>query len=225
MFASIPDWKDAKERLGKVRESLFEIRSRIYRNGISIGDSEKSEARFVAAAKEMERIIEFKDARILCERYKRRAEEYRKNYIYDQAVAGLEQVRSKNIKGAASLECLKSAKAGFESIPGWKDSDTLAAECAKALRLRSPKLKTIIGIAVALIAIICLALVHNATAYAETDDCRFKVNSDELTLFEYDREGGQVTIPASVEGKAVTPISSFADNNQIISVSIPEGGQ
>ncbi len=95
--------------------------------------SAKTEDEYKEAAKELDKISRYKDAGILAKECREKAENIRKDLIYENAVS--------DMKGKAVSNYEKAIKE-FEKIPGWKDTDEKIKTCQKIIdKLKEEEIK------------------------------------------------------------------------------------
>ena len=134
----------------------------IYTAAVKMAETAKTETDFKAAAAELQRISQYKDSAALAQKYLEKAEECRKNAIYNDA------------KASANKNTIKDCEAAikkFQSIPCWKDAYEQITLCnqkidelkrkaeadKKAAAQRAKKAKKIVAICAAVVVVIIAA--------------------------------------------------------------------
>lgn len=117
-------------------------------------DTDSTEEDYINVANAFDEVIDYKDAAELKKQCLEKAETARKNAVYDDAVKKSNSTR---------LEVVEGAKALFESLEGWRDSEAQAVSCAakieemKAAKEKAAKKRKKILAVVASLAVVCIA--------------------------------------------------------------------
>ena len=96
----------------------------IYNNAVNLMSNSSSEEAYKKAANEFESISGWKNASDLATKCFKKAEECRKDVIYNKATKLMNGNEPGDVEKAIPL---------FQSIPGWKDADELAAKCPELI--------------------------------------------------------------------------------------------
>jgi len=132
-----------------------------------------SESEFKNVAEKFKELSEYKDSAQLEQECLEKAEAYRKDHIYGNAVAAMNLSRIKDLERAANL---------FSLIPGWRDADNLWEDCLSEIdyqkreaerikierekKAKWVKIISVIAVSVILWGIIIAVVVSIATAPA-----------------------------------------------------------
>lgn len=122
MFRTIPGWRNADALAKQCLEEADNARKNaIYNRAVNTLKNANSANEFNTAAYSFQSIPGWKDADALAKQCFEKAEKSRNDSLFDHAV--------KLMDSAESEKDYQLAAEAFEKIPGWKNSDSLAAEC------------------------------------------------------------------------------------------------
>ena len=107
--------------------------SELYNKASDAMSNAYTEEDFITAANAFQMIIGYKDADVLYKKCLERADECRKDAIYDDAISQM---------NSESLESVESAIIEFQSVSGWKDADAMIQTCHKRIERIKAKEKT-----------------------------------------------------------------------------------
>ncbi|MED9969107.1 MAG: TIR domain-containing protein [Ruminococcus sp.] len=124
IFKTIPGWKDADKLAAECDEKAEVARKdAIYNKASRIVKSAKTEDEFNEASKIFKTIPGWKDADKLAKECAEKAEALHNDPIYSKATSVMKSAKTEDEYNEASKI--------FKTIPGWKDADKLAKECAE----------------------------------------------------------------------------------------------
>ena len=192
------------------------IRERSYENAVRAMNEANTAAAFRKAADAFQTMSGFKDADALVEKCLEQAEFCRKNTVYTSAVRAMNE--------ANTAVAFRKAANAFQTIPGFKDADTLAEQCLAKAQIKAQKRNKTILIAL-WCGIACLAAVFLVLWFATPAwTLHYEKNETGYTVTCQKRFVKTVEIPATHNGKPVTSIGSFAFYNRtnLTSITIPD---
>ncbi len=96
----------------------------LYAKAVAMLEQADSQSMCEAAAEAFEECIEYKDSKEKKAECFEKAEAYRKDKIYDEAMANMKK---------GYLTCYEEALEGLKSIPGWRDADEQITACQKII--------------------------------------------------------------------------------------------
>ena len=127
VFEKIPGFKDSTDKIGKCDEKANEID---YAAAFDEMQQASGEQGYKSASLKFKALRNYKDSAEKAKECRQSAEDARKDSIYKEAKAMLEYSGTNN---KTVLDNLTKAKELFESIPSWKDSDDLDAQCRERI--------------------------------------------------------------------------------------------
>ena len=121
LFKTISHYQDSAELTEQCKEAQKEL---LYANAKNVFDNAKSESDFIAAGKLFEDMRDYNDSDYLMRMCAEKAENARKNKIFNEAKSNIE---------AQDIPHYEKAIKQLETISGWKDADVLLVDCKKKI--------------------------------------------------------------------------------------------
>lgn len=152
-FKALGNYKNSAQMVRECEEKAVLCK---YNHAVQLQQRAKTEKEFLEAKSEFDSISSYSDAGILASVCRDKAEEARKNAIYDEAISSA---------SSFTIMTVENAVKEFEKIPGWRDADQKKIEALnrvdqlkQAEKKAANKKKTIYILSVSAV-VVCIAIV------------------------------------------------------------------